>query len=335
MTIALLSSVLFGLGFALATVAAMAAVVWAAGALYFDLPGPAWSRRLGAILWILAAVVAPFLFPFPAGAFVVAVGFALILAWWLRLRPRLERAWKPQLAVLPHAICEGDKVTIHHVRNFDYRSETDFTERYETRTYDLSQLRGLDLFLIYWSSPWMAHPILSFDFGDGGRICFTIETRQELSEGYSPIRGFYRQFELIYVAADERDAVRLRTNFRRGNNVYLYHLATPPDQPRAYFLDYVRRLNELHVRPEWYHALTSNCTTNIRTQRVARHRFPWDWRLLVNGFADKLLYDRGALGRRLSFPELKRRAHINERARAAGAAADFSARIRAESADQV
>nr|MDQ2658994.1 DUF4105 domain-containing protein [Verrucomicrobiota bacterium] len=147
-------------------------------------------------------------------------------------------------------------------------------------------------------------------------------------EGYSAIRGFYRQFELIYLAADERDVVRLRTNIRQGHDVYLYRLVTPPDQPRAYFLDYVRRLNQLHARPEWFHALTSNCTTNIRTQRLATDRFPWDWRLLVNGYTDELLYERGALDQSLPFPELKRKAYINHRAREAEDAQDFSARIR-------
>ena len=132
-----------------------------------------------------------------------------IVAWWLTIQPRLDRDWKPEVAVLENAVIDGEHVTIHNVRNFDYRAETDFTPRYDTRAYDLSQLRGLDLFVTYWGSPLIAHPILSFDFGDQGHICFSIETRTERGESYSAVRGFYRQFELIYVAADERDVIRV------------------------------------------------------------------------------------------------------------------------------
>ena len=174
----------------------------------------------------------------------------------------------------------------------------------------------------------MAHPILSFDFGEAGHLCFTIETRQRSGQSYSSVAGFYRQFELIYIAADEGDVVRLRTNFRKATDVYLYRLKASPEHQRAYFLAYVRRLNELRVQPEWYNALTNNCTTNIRTQRAAGDRLPWNWRILVNGFADELLYEQGALGRDLPFAELKRRAHINQRAQAATNSLDFSARIR-------
>ena len=325
----MLWSLLHFIGVCLALIVAGIGIIWVAAVLLLDLPTSAKTRRAVAIIWSIAAVaLLIFLRPFSLAFFIVAALVALIALWWRSLRPLQERDWKPQVALLPHAVIEGDLVTIHNVRNFDYRSETDFTPRYETRTYDLRQLRGLDLFLTYWSSPWMAHPILSFDFGEGGHVCFSIETRQQLHEGYSAVGGFFRQYELVYVAADERDAIRLRTNFRPKNEVYLYRLTTPPEQPRGYFLDYVRRLNQLQTRPEWYNALTNNCTTNIRTQRAATQRFPWNWRVLVNGYADELLYERGALDRMLPFSELKRRAHINERARRANAAPDFSVRIR-------
>jgi len=232
--------------------------------------------------------------------------------------------------VLANAEIDCDCVTIHNVRNFDYRTETDFTPRYETRTYDLSQLRGLDLFLNYWGSPLIAHPILSFDFGDQGRICFSIETRPERHEAYSAIRGFYRQFELIYIAADERDVIRVRTNFRKGEDVYLYRLIVPLEQTRARFLEYVHRINQLHAKPEWYNAITSNCTTSIRTQHAAADRVPWDWRILANGKADELLYERGHLDHALPFAELKARSLINERAKAADASPDFSELVRLE-----
>lgn len=141
-------------------------------------------------------------------------------------------------------------------------------------------------------------------------------------------RGFYRQFELIYIAADERDVIRVRTNFRKGEDVFLYHLRIPLEQVRGRFLEYVHRINQLHAKPEWYNAITSNCTTGIRTQRAAADRVPWDWRILVNGKGDELLYERGVLDNGVPFAELKRRAYINARARAANDAPDFSKRIR-------
>ncbi len=263
------------------------------------------------------------------GMAIVAVCFVVVVGWWLTLKPRQDRDWKPEYAVLAEATIDGEHVTIHNVRNSDYRTETDFTPRYETRSYDLQNLRGIDLFVTYWGSAFMAHPILSFDFGPDGRVCFSIETRSQRGQSYSAIGGFYRQFEQIYIAADERDVIRLRTNFRRGEEVYLYRLATSPAGARAVFLEYLRTLNELHAQPRWYNAVANNCTTAIRHQRAAAERAPWDWRILANGYADQMLYEHGTIERfGLPFDELKRRAHINQRARAANAAADFSERIR-------
>jgi len=138
----------------------------------------------------------------------------------------------------------------------------------------------------------------------------------------------FRQYELIYVAADERDLVRLRTNYRQGEDAYLFRLNGSKVQVREFFLDYVRRLNSLRQHPEWYSALTHNCTTSIRTQRAASNRVPWDWRILANGHGDKLLYERGVIATNLPLAELKQRAYINARAKAADKEADFSRLIR-------
>jgi hypothetical protein len=201
-------------------------VAWAAGALYFDLPLGAALRTVLTVAWLLAALAALALVrPLRRAALVLALGFAAILAWWLTIRPRQDRQWLPEVAVLPRATIAGERVTLHDVRDFDYRTEQDFTPRYEERTYDLANLRGLDVFQCYWGSEWIAHPIFSFDFGPDGHVCFSIETRKEVGEGYSTLGGLYRGFELIYVVAEERDVVRLRTNFRQGEDVYLYRLA--------------------------------------------------------------------------------------------------------------
>jgi len=263
------------------------------------------------------------------GMAIIAVGFAVVLAWWLTLKPRQDRDWKPEVAALGLAIIDGERVTVHNVRNFDYRTEHDFTPHYETRSCDLSKLRGVDLFVTYWGSPAIAHPILSFDFATDGRLCFSIETRSQRGQSYSAIGGLYRQFEQIYIAADERDVIRLRSNFRQGEEVYLYRFNASPETARGVFLEYIRTLNELHERPRWYNAIKNNCTTAIRQQRTAAERAPWDWRMLANGYADEMLYERGTIDRLgLSFDELKRRSHINSRARTANDTPDFSERIR-------
>ena len=161
--------------------------------------------------------------------------------------------------------------------------------------------------MVYWGSPNIAHTMVSFGFEGGDYLCFSIETRKEKGEGYSAVKGLFRQFELIYVAADERDVVRLRTNYRQGEEAYLFRLNGSPEQVRTLFLDYLRRLNSLRQRPEWYSALTHNCTTSIRMQRAAADRAPWDWRMLANGHGDELLYERGLIATNLPLAELKQR----------------------------
>ena len=315
--------------FAVVGLILLLATVWAMGALYFDLP----VRSLRAPFAIIygGAMFALFILVRKSGWGMAIVGicFAGVLAWWLTLQPRQDRDWKPEVAALGSAVIEGERVTIHNVRSFDYRTEHDFTPRHETRSYDLQKLRGVDLFVTYWGSPAIAHPILSFDFAEGGRLCFSIETRSQRGQSYSAIGGLYRQFEQIYIASDERDVIRLRSNFREGEDDYLYRFKASPKTAHATFLEYVRTLNELHQRPRWYNAIKNNCTTAIRNQRTVAERAPWDWRMLANGYADEMLYERGTIDRlSLPFDELKRRSHINSRARAANDTPDFSERIR-------
>jgi hypothetical protein len=317
-----------GLVLALGCLIALGCAAWSAGALGFDLPWASLRRPVAVGFLLALTILAWRVRGLWKKVAVVFGGCAIVLAWWLTLKPSNDRSWQPDVAQTAWAEIDGDRVTLHNVRNFDYRSESDYTPRWETRTVRLSQVTGIDIAVNYWGSPWMAHPIVSFQFADARPICFSIETRKELGESYSAVGGLYRQFELIYIAADERDAIRVRTNFRKGEDVYLYRTTIKPEQARKRFREYLLRINELNARPEWYNAVTSNCTTNIRTQRMAAERAPWDWRLLLNGYADELLYERGGLDRRLPFPELKHFAKINERARAASDAPDFSERIR-------
>jgi hypothetical protein len=252
----------------------------------------------------------------------------VVAAWWLTLKPSNDRAWQPDVAQTAWAEINGDEVTVHNVRNCDYRTETDFTPRWETRVVRFSQITGMDVAINYWGSPWIAHPIVSFQFSDARPLCFSIETRKTIGQSYSALRGLYRQYTLIYVVADERDCIRLRTNYRR-EDVYLYHTLASPPQARQRFREYITSINALHENPRWYNAVTSNCTTSIRAQRAVKLRAPWDWRILFNGKADEMLYQDHAIATGgLSFAELKHRSLINERARAADQDPDFSKIIR-------
>ena len=245
--------------------------------------------------------------------------------------PSNDRAWQSDVAQTAWAEIKGDEVTVHNVRNCEYRTETDFTPRWESRTYRLSQITGMDLAVMYWGSPWMAHPIVSFRFADALPLCFSIETRKAIGQSYSALRGLYRQYTLIYIVADERDSIRVRSNYRHGEDVYLYRTMASPAQARARFLEYVNAINTLRDHPQWYNAITTNCTTNIRTQRSVNERAPWDWRMLVNGKADEMLYQHHLIATAgLPFSELKQRSLINNRARAADEDPDFSRVIREE-----
>jgi Domain of unknown function (DUF4105) len=311
---------------ALAWIAAALCAVWAVGALYFDFPK---AGRFGAGLFVTALLA---IVIFVRGKLLklatVFGAFAVVVSWWLTLKPSNDRPWQPDVAQTAWAEINGDEITIHNVRNCDYRTQTEFTPHWETRTVRLSQITGIDVAINYWGSPWIAHPIVSFQFADALPLCFSIETRKTVGQQYSTLEGFYRQYTLIYVVADERDCIRLRTNYRR-EDVYLYHTLASPEQARQRFREYTGTLNALHENPRWYNAVTNNCTTSIRAQRAARLRIRWDWRILFNGKIDEMLYQDHAIATGgLSFSELKQHSLINERARAADQDPDFSRFIR-------
>ncbi len=302
---------------------------WSAGCLWND--GPE-SRVLAGLLsaGAIAASLAVIVFIRPIWRMWVAfsICFFVVQFWWIGLEPSNDRVWLPDVAHLSVARFEGDLVTLENVRNFHYRSEDDFDESWETRSYDLSKLRGLDLFLSYWGSPLIAHTIASWEFEDGQHLAISIETRKEVGESYSAILGFFRQYELYYVASDERDVIGVRTN-HRGEEVYLYRLRTPIPVARAMLVEYLKTMNELALEPSWYNALSHNCTTTIRrhAQQVAPGN-PFSWKILVNGFIDELGYDRESIDTSLPFEELRRRSEITKRALAAGDDPAFSSLIR-------
>src|SRR4030095_705060 len=195
--------------YALAWMVAVLSAAWACGALYFDLPAfGTWA----VILFVLALLGALVFVRRTLAKLVIVFGtVALVALWWLTLKPSNDRPWQPDVAETAWAEIHGDDVTVHNVRNCVYRTETDFKPQWETRTVRLSQITGMDLAIMYWGSPWMAHPIVSFRFADALPLCFSIETRKTIGQHYSAVRGLYRQYTLIYIVADERDSILVRS----------------------------------------------------------------------------------------------------------------------------
>lgn len=263
------------------------------------------------------------------------VGFgvvvAILLVWWSGIAPANDRDWQPDVAKLAHAEIDGDLVTVHDVRNFDYRSETDYTPAYYDRTYDLKKLKSVDLIAVYWMGPAIAHTILSFGFEGSDPLAISIETRKEKGESYSTAKGFFKQYELYYVVADERDVVRLRTNYRKDppEDVYVYRLHGPLENARRVFMQYIQRINDLHQRPEFYNTLIDNCTTGIwMNSRINPGHVALSWKILASGYLPEYLHDQGMLAPGVSLADLQRLGHVNARAQEADDAADFSSRIR-------
>jgi hypothetical protein len=255
-----------------------------------------------------------------------------LIAWWATLTPSNQRDWQTDVAILPYATIDNNKITVHRIRNFEYRSETDYTPGYYDKQFDLNKLESVDLIATYWMGPSIAHTFLSFGFGDHNYLAISIETRKEKSEKYSTLKGFFRQYELYYVVADERDVIRLRTNYRRNppEQVYIYRVKGEKENIKKVFLEYIHKMNQLKSQPEFYNSLTTNCTTNIwaNTLVISDH-LPFNWKILASGYLPDFLYETGHLETHgLPFSELQKRSNINARAQATDKAIDFSSHIR-------
>jgi Domain of unknown function (DUF4105) len=304
-------------------------IAWASLAIYYSNLPFAGLRVASAISFAVLAIWLLWLSRDRRAFVVFGVLFLGVVAWWLSISPSHDRPWRPEVAVMPRATIDGDRVRITGVRNFEYRSLNDFTVRYEDREVQLSHLTGLDFFVSYWSEGLVGHTFLSFIFDKAPPLSISIETRPELGEGFNPVASLFKQFELIYVVGDERDLVRVRTNYRK-ETVYLYRLNSSPDNVRRLLMVYLKRINELADRPEFYHLLGNSCTINIiRYANAAGRTGRFDIRHLLNGLIDSYLYYSGRVDTTLPFDELRRRSRINEAAEAADDAPDFSERIRA------
>ena len=315
----------------LASLAVLAAAAWGAFALSFKAGGGPARRLFALTLWAavtLAALALLWSGHLAPGIALFASAHVLLLAWWRRLTPSNHRPWAEDVARLATGTADGDRVTINDVRDFDWRSPTDYTARWETRQYHLDRLRGVDMIMSYWRGPSIAHAQFAFCFDDGEPVVFSVEVRRQRDQTFSEIGGFFKQFELCILAARERDSVRLRTNVR-GEEVYLYRLALGAEARRSLFLAYVDEANRLASQPRFYHTVTVNCTTLVyQMMRRIVGRLPLDYRLLFSGYLPEYVYRVGGFGRRWPLAELRARGRITERARAADRSPTFSADIR-------
>jgi len=254
----------------------------------------------------------------------------LIMVWWLNIKPSNDRNWQPDVAIIPYAIIQDNIVTIHNIRNLSYRTETDFDVHYYNKTFNLDTLDSVDLIAVYWMGDAIAHIMMSFGFQGKDFVAFSIETRKENGEGYSTIKGFFKQYELIYIAGDERDLIRVRTDYRNPQeDVYLYRIRFNRERGQKLFMEYIKQINAMKEKPVWYNTLTTNCTTNIIMHiKTFSDRIRYNWKILLSGYTPLYAYERGALDTSLPFAELRRRSHVNPKAHVIGNDVEFSRKIR-------
>lgn len=306
---------------------------WASLAAYRSDTPNATARTLFAAGIVLATILTFVLIRRKGVALVsYLAAWSLFTLWWCSITPSNVRNWQPDVAVLPYAEISGDMVTVRNIRNFTYRSETDYQPGYYDKTFDLKKLDSVDLIAVYWMGDAIAHIMLSFGFEDQDYLCFSIETRKEQGEEYSTLKGFFRQYELIYVVADERDLIRLRTDYRNPREeVYLYRTRMPQENAQKLFFEYIKTINSLRDKPEFYNTLTTNCTTDVvRHFQSFGGIMRYNWKILLSGYTPLYAYEIGGLDDTLPFEELRARSYINPKAQVIGDAPDFAVKIRKE-----
>jgi hypothetical protein len=308
-----------------------AVATWGVIALWYQLPSDHALKTLGMTLWIalsFTVLVALWSRRITQGLLGFSAAFAILLIWWHQLPPSNDYVWADDVAQMTSGIVDGQRVTLHNVRNFDWRSDTDYTQRWETRHYDLDKLRSVDMIMSYWSGPAIAHMLVSFGFDNADYVVFSVEIRRRKGEDFSEIGGFFKEFELSVIAADERDVIRVRTNVR-GEDDYLYRIQMPVTAMRSLFLAYIDQANSLVYAPRFYNTVTTNCATLVyhMMTRIVGH-LPLNYSLLLTGYLPEYVYRIGGLITHYSFKELRARGRITERAKAADRSESFSTDIR-------
>ncbi|MGV8961699.1 MAG: DUF4105 domain-containing protein [Stenotrophomonas sp.] len=307
--------------------------LWGAFALWFQIPAGVALRSGVMVAWVLIGVLAMRASWIPSrrwrGLLLFVGLFGLMLGWWSTISPSQDRAWADDVAQPLRASVNGQRLVVENVRDFNWRSEDDYDIRWQRREYDLAQVQSADLILSYWMGPAIAHTLVSFGFADGRQLVFSLEIRKERGESFSALGGFFRKFESVLVAADERDIVRVRSNVR-GEDVYLYRLHSLSQTDLQELLRaYVEQGDALLRAPQFYNTLTSNCTTVVfELMRRIAPGLPLDYRLLLSGYLDRYAFDVGGLTPGADFRFLHDRGRITQRALQAGDAPDFSRRIR-------
>jgi len=320
--IAILATLLLSL-----TIALVAA--WGALALWYKTPRG--LRIIGAALWTafgVACIGALWCGRLGTGVAAFALGHGLLLIWWKSLRPSSDRDWADDVAQTVGGRIEGSVVTLDKVRDFEWRSNSDYTPRWSLRSYDLAQLHSLDMIVSYWARPSIAHMLISFGFSQGDYVAFSVEIRRDKRQSYSEIGGFFKEFELVVIAAEERDIVRLRTNVRR-EQTYLFRLNVEPAVMRALFLAYVAEANALVREPRFYHTVMGNCTTVLyRMLRRIVRRLPFSYRVLLSGYMPEYFYGIGYLDQSYPLEALRVFGYVSERGRLADQSPTYSTDIR-------
>lgn len=303
--------------------------LWCALACRYADPPPNMARRIAAGLSVVVPAVT-----LMASVQIAALSEAAILAttvvWYLRLRPSNDHKWEIEYARAPVATRDGSLVHVANIRDFRYRSVSESVPAYYDAIYDIDTITGVDLICSYWTGSSIAHVFLSFSFADGRYLAVSVETRRRRGQHYSAIAGFFRHYQLIFIVADERDLIGVRTDVRH-ERVYLYQLRIDAEERKRLFGGYMGRATALAERPEFYNTVTNNCTSNIVRiiDRGLPHgkRLGLSWRLLFSGYADAFAYDVGRLKTSLSFAALKNRSLI-VRPPDSTIGKDFSAAIR-------
>lgn len=240
--------------------------------------------------------------------------FIFSLFWYLGLDAKQDREWSPEVARILNYERQGDTVKLNNVRNFKWHSNGQYDEHWESRTYNLNQIRGVNIITSYWMGPQIAHTLVSFDFANSAPLTFSIEIRKEKKEDFSAIGGFFRKYEVSLIASDEQDIVYTRSNIR-NEQVYFFPVNMPQAEMKALFEEYLQKADELNKQAKWYNTLTSNCTTIVfdMVQAVSNHKLPTDYRLLASGYLPNYLYDLGAINQNWEMKTWYQRAHINSK----------------------
>nr|WP_317200095.1 DUF4105 domain-containing protein [uncultured Psychrobacter sp.] len=283
----------------------------------------------------------------------LAVSYGVVwiigLSWFFSIEPKQERDWMPEVSqrvTYERDINNPNLITFYNVRNFDWHTDVDATERWETRVVDMSKLSGIDVSNSYWMGPLIAHTLVSFRFEDDKPLSFSFEIRKEEGESFSALAGFFRRYELSLIASEERDIIYTRSN-ARGEQVYLFPIShLQRHEVQALFESYLTAADELNAKPAWYNTLVSNCTNIIfyMARIVSGDRLPWDYRIWVSGWLPNYLFDVGMLdanpdngGQPWSMDTWYERTHINPKVQgfdnqieriADDQSGDFSAQIR-------